>query len=123
VVHAVALLGDSYLSPSLADITIPSVSGYQRGWTTLGIVAGWAMLILGLSYYARNRIRQRSWRTLHRFTALAWIAGLAHSLGEGTDAGEAWFVAATAIVVVPALGLLAIRMVGLAAPRRRETAS
>jgi hypothetical protein len=63
VVHAVALLGDSYLSPSLADITIPFVSGYQRGWTTLGIVAGWAMLILGLSYYARNRIGQRRWRT------------------------------------------------------------
>ena len=123
VVHAVSLLGDSFLSPSLADLTIPFVSGYQRGWTTLGIVAGWAMLILGLSYYARNRIGQRRWRTLHRFTALAWLAGLVHSLGEGTDAGEAWFVAATAIVVVPALGLLAIRMVGLAAPRRRETAS
>jgi sulfoxide reductase heme-binding subunit YedZ len=123
VVHAVALLGDSYLSPSLADITIPFVSGYQRGWTTLGIVAGWAMLALGLSYYARNRIGQRRWRTLHRFTALAWIAGLAHSLGEGTDAGEAWFVAATAIVVVPALALLAIRMLGLPTAPRREVTS
>jgi methionine sulfoxide reductase heme-binding subunit len=119
VVHAGALLGDSYLSPSLADITIPFVSGYQRGWTTLGIVAGWAMIALGLSYYARNRIGVKRWRTLHRFTALAWIAGLAHSLGEGTDAGEAWFLAATAIVVVPALGLLAIRMFG--AQRRSRT--
>jgi methionine sulfoxide reductase heme-binding subunit len=123
VVHAVALLGDSYLSPSLADITIPFVSGYQRGWTTLGIVAGWAMLALGLSYYARNRIGQRRWRTLHRFTALAWIAGLVHSLGEGTDAGEAWFVAATAIVVVPGLALLAIRMLGLPTAPGREVAS
>ena len=123
VVHALALLGDSYLSPSLADITIPFVSGYQRGWTTLGIVAGWAMLALGLSYYARDRIGQRRWRTLHRFTALAWLAGLVHSLGEGTDAGEAWFVAATAIVVVPALALLAVRMLGLPSPPRREAAS
>src|SRR4051794_17495180 len=123
VVHAVALLGDSYLSPSLADITLPFVSGYQRGWTTLGIVAGWAMLALGLSYYARNRIGQRRWRTLHRFTALAWLAGVAHALGEGTDAGAAWFVAATAIVVVPALGLLAIRMFGLPAAPRREVPS
>jgi sulfoxide reductase heme-binding subunit YedZ len=82
VVHAVALLGDSFLSPSLADITIPFVSGYQRGWTTLGIVAGWAMIALGLSYYARDRIGQQRWRKLHRFTALAWVAGLAHSLGE-----------------------------------------
>jgi sulfoxide reductase heme-binding subunit YedZ len=123
VVHAVALLGDSYLSPSLADITIPSVSGYQRGWTTLGIVAGWAMLILGLSYYARNRIGRR-WRTVHRFTALAWLTGLVHSLGDGTDSGEAWFVAAVAIVVLPALALLAIRMFGgQRRPRTTRTSS
>src|SRR3954467_3458360 len=123
VLHAVALLGDSYLSPSLADITIPFASGYQRGWTTLGIVASWAMLALGLSYYARSHIGQRRWRTLHRFTALAWLGGLGHALGEGTDAGQAWFVAATAIVVLPALGLLAVRMVGLPGAPRREVTS
>src|SRR4051812_42018177 len=123
VVHAVALLGDSYLSPSLADITIPFLSGYQRGWTTLGIVAGWAMLGLGLSYYARARIGQQRWKALHRFTALAWLAGVVHSLGEGTDAGQAWFIAATAIVVLPALGLLAIRMLGLPTAPRRQVAS
>ena len=33
-VHALALLGDGFLSPSLADVTIPFVSGYQRLWTT-----------------------------------------------------------------------------------------
>ena len=33
-VHALALLGDSFMAPSLADITIPFVSGYQRLWTT-----------------------------------------------------------------------------------------
>jgi sulfoxide reductase heme-binding subunit YedZ len=113
VVHPVSLLGDSFLSPSIADISIPFVSGYQRGWTTLGIVAGWAMIALGLSYYVRDGIGQQRWKRLHRFTALAWIAGLAHSLGEGTDAGETWFLAATAIVVVPALVLLVVRHVGL----------
>jgi sulfoxide reductase heme-binding subunit YedZ len=124
VVHAVALLGDSFLSPSLADIAIPFVSGYQRGWTTLGIVAGWAMMVLGLSYYVRDRIGPRRWRMMHRFTALAWAAGLVHSLGEGTDAGRVWFLAATAIVTVPALALLALRYAGArsatpAAPPRR----
>src|SRR3954471_2690993 len=81
VVHAVALLGDSFMSPSLADISIPFVSGYMRLWTTVGIVAGWAMIALGLSYYARDRIGQKRWKKLHRFTALAWIAGLVHSFG------------------------------------------
>jgi sulfoxide reductase heme-binding subunit YedZ len=109
VVHAVSLLGDNFLHPSLADITIPFASSYMRLWTTVGIVAGWVLVALGLSYYVRDRIGQQRWRKLHRFTALAWLAGLVHSFGEGTDAGETWFVVATAIVVIPALVLLVIR--------------
>jgi sulfoxide reductase heme-binding subunit YedZ len=110
VVHAVALLGDTYLKPSLADIALPFASSYMTFWTTIGIVAGWMMIILGLSFYARGRIGQQRWRTLHRFTALAWILGLAHSLGEGTDAGTAWFLVATGIVAIPAAALLVARM-------------
>jgi methionine sulfoxide reductase heme-binding subunit len=112
VVHAVALLGDSYLHPGVADIAIPFVSGYMRLWTTVGIVAGWGMIALGLSYYVKDRIGQQRWKKLHRFTALAWLAGLAHSFGEGTDAGETWFVVASAIVVLPAIGLLIVRHLG-----------
>ena len=118
VVHAVALLGDSYLRPSLADVTIPFVSSYMTLWTTIGIVGGWMMVILGLSFYARARIGQQRWRKLHRFMALAWILGLVHSLGEGTDAGTAWFLVATALVTVPAAVLLGQRTAAAGAARR-----
>ena len=110
VIHALSLLGDGFLSPSLADLTVPFVSGYQRWWTSLGILSGWALILLGLSYYARSRIGVARWRVLHRFTALAWIGGLAHSLGEGTDAGEPWFLISVAAVSLPALGLLGARL-------------
>jgi sulfoxide reductase heme-binding subunit YedZ len=110
VVHALALLGDSFLKPSLADIAIPFASGYQRLWTTTGIVAGWMLILLGLSYYFRARIGPARWRSLHRFTALAWVLGVVHAIGEGTDAGTAWFLAAAAAVVVPAGALLAARL-------------
>ena len=109
VVHAGALLGDTYLNPSLTDITIPFASGYKEPWMSIGIVAGWALLALGVSYYFRARIGAARWRRLHRWTALAWLAGIVHSLGEGTDVGQAWFLAAVAIAVVPALVLLAVR--------------
>ena len=112
VVHAGALLGDTYLSPSLADVTMPFVSGYQRLWTTTGIVAGWMLVVLGLSYYARARIGVARWRTLHRFTALAWLLGVLHGIFEGTDAGTAWFLIAAAAAVLPAGGLLVARLSG-----------
>jgi sulfoxide reductase heme-binding subunit YedZ len=118
VVHAVSLLGDRFLHPSVLDISLPFVSGYKTAWTTLGIVAGWALIALGVSYYFRARIGVARWRRLHRFTALAWVLGLAHSLGEGTDAGQLWFLAMVAIVALPALALLATRYGGAREPGR-----
>lgn len=112
-VHALSLLGDSFMHPSLADVTIPFASGYKTWWTTTGIVAGWGLVFLGLSYYARRYIGGRRWRTMHRFTVLAWALGVVHSLGEGTDAGTTWFLAMTAIVVVPALVLFVARSTGI----------
>jgi sulfoxide reductase heme-binding subunit YedZ len=109
-VHGISLLGDSYVHPSLADISIPFLSSYKTLWTSMGIVAFWTMALLGLSYYARSHIGVKRWRKLHRLTALAWMLGIAHSLGEGTDAGQIWFLAMTAIAVVPALALLAVRL-------------
>lgn len=109
-VHALSLLGDGYLKPSLADVTIPFVSGYERLWMSVGIAAGWAFAILGLSYYVRGRIGPARWRALHRFTALAWVLGVLHALMMGTDAGTAWFLLAAALAVIPAGALLLRRL-------------
>ena len=46
-VHGLTLLGDSYLHPSLADVALPFVSSYKTFWTTAGIVAFWALALLG----------------------------------------------------------------------------
>ena len=108
-VHVFALLGDSYLSPSLADLTLPFVSGSKEPGMSIGLVAGWALVALGVSYYFRARIGVARWKRLHRWTALAWLAGIAHSLGQGTDAGTTWFLVCTAVAVVPALVLLVVR--------------
>ncbi len=118
-VHAFSLLGDSYLHPSLGDVTVPFASSYGQPWMTIGIFAGWLTILLGLSYYLRGRIGVQRWRRLHRFTALAWLLGLVHAFGEGTDAGTAWFVVAVGLVVIPALALLAGRLFGGAMPATR----
>ncbi len=110
VVHGLALLGDQFLHPTIFDIAIPFVSGYKTLWTSLGIVGGWGLVLLGLSYYARRWIGAVRWRKLHRFTALAWLAGLVHAIGMGTDAGQLWFLAMLAVVAIPALVLLATRL-------------
>ena len=100
-------------------MTIPLAGSYQRLWTTTGIVAGWMLKALGLSYYARARIGPARWRRLHRFTALAWLLGALHGLFEGTDAGTASFLLSAAAAVPPAAVLLTARLAAQPAPPAR----
>jgi methionine sulfoxide reductase heme-binding subunit len=109
LVHGLSLVGDKYINLSLVDVVVPFAGGYKTGWTSLGIVAAWALVLLGPSYYVRRAIGQKRWVKLHRFTAVAWVAGIVHALGEGTDAGSAWFVLLIATTTVPALLLLTLR--------------
>ena len=87
-----ALLGDGYIKPSLADVTIPFLIDYRPFWTGVGIIGGWMLFLLGVSYYFRTRIGVARWRKLHRWTALAWVFGIVHAVMAGTDAGKAWFL-------------------------------
>jgi sulfoxide reductase heme-binding subunit YedZ len=120
-VHGLTLTGDSFLNQGLAEVTVPFVGSYKTLWTSTGIIAFWMMLLLGLSYYVRAKIGVQRWRMLHRFTALAWILGIVHSLGEGTDAGQLWFLAMSAIAVIPALALLVIRWAGASRSSNQAT--
>jgi len=110
VVHVATLLGDTYFHASIADLTIPFVRNYRGPYMAIGIIGGWGMVALGLSYYVRERIGINRWKILHRFTALAWILGIVHSLGIGTDSGRTWFIAMVAIATGPPLLLLIVRM-------------
>jgi sulfoxide reductase heme-binding subunit YedZ len=120
LIHGFSLLGDSYLKPSILNILVPFSMDLNRFWTGMGVIAGWAMVLLGLSYYVRRHIGIARWKRLHRFTALAWLMGIGHALGQGTDAGQPWFLALLAVPVVPALVLLVLRLAG---PRGRLTSN
>jgi hypothetical protein len=40
------------------------------------------------------------------------FGGVVHTLGAGTDAGQPWFLALAAVVVLPPLALLGMRLFG-----------
>jgi sulfoxide reductase heme-binding subunit YedZ len=54
-------------------------------------------------------IGQKRWVKLHRLTAVAWVLGIVHTLGEGSDASSPWFLLLIASTTVPALALLTLR--------------
>ena len=114
-VHGVTLLGDAWLHPGVAGITIPFVMDFEPVWTGLGIVSGYLAAALGLSFYWRRRIGARRWRSLHRATIVVYVLAVAHTLGSGSDAQEAWVRVPMLLSGVAVFFLLVVRV--LAAPR------
>lgn len=107
--HGLSLLGDSFLSPGLSGIAIPFAGSYRPLWTGLGIIGGYGLVVLGLSYYFRDRIGAARWRRAHRLTAVFWILAVGHTIGAGSDAAQPWFLVASGAMVLPAGLLLGLR--------------
>lgn len=107
--HGLSLLGDSYLHPGVAGIAVPFAGAYRPVFTGIGIVAGYGLAALGLSYYLRDRIGAARWRRLHRLTAVFWTAAIVHTIGAGSDVAQIWFLAISGLLVIPAASLLALR--------------
>ncbi len=108
--HGIALLGDRFLRPGLLGIAIPLVGPYRPAWTAVGIIAGYGLAALGLSYYWRDAIGAARWRRWHRFTALFWLLGIVHTLGSGSDRAVVWFLVLIGSAIVPAGVLVAGRL-------------
>ena len=108
--HGLLLLPDRWLHPGLAGIAVPFAGGYRPVATGLGIVAAYLAALLGLTFYARRRLRPRLWRRSHMATPLVYLLALVHSLAAGTDAGTLWFRGLLALTALPVAVLLAWRV-------------
>jgi sulfoxide reductase heme-binding subunit YedZ len=116
-VHGGSLMGDAWLRPGLAGITIPFALHYRPGFTGLGIIAGYLAVLLGPTFYLRRRIGTRTWRRLHRLTPLIWMLAAVHTLGSGSDASSLWLRGVVLMPVGPIVYLLTVRTF---AGRRRQ---
>lgn len=101
-VHGITLLGDPWLHPGAAGVTVPLAIGYRPAGVALGIVAGYLAALLGLSFYMRKRIGARLWRKAHRATIVVYLLGLGHAFSAGSDASAPlfrWFAIATGVPI------------------------
>jgi len=95
--HGLLLLGDPYLHPGISGITLPFALAAQSAWTGIGIA---------------------TWRWLHRWTLLAYVMCLAHSIGSGTDASSPWMLVLLGAATVPVLAIGTVRLRGVLGARR-----
>lgn len=112
--HGLTLMGDPFLKASITDIAVPFAGDFKRFWVGIGIVGGYIIAALGLSYYVRKRIGAARWRKLHRFTIVGYVMSVGHTIGAGTDKG--WL---TYVVIAPAGPILVLFLQRMLAGRSK----
>lgn len=108
-VHGITLLGDRTLNPGPIGILLPFATPYRPSYTALGIISGYLVAALGLTFYMRKWIGGKRWRQMHRATVVAYVLGVAHAIGAGSDASIPAVRFGLVASVLPAATLFLIR--------------
>ncbi len=117
-IHGVLLGLDHTVPFSLAQILVPGLAPHAPLAVGVGQVALYLMAVVTASFYLRRRIGQRTWRTLHYLTFLAFAGATAHGIAAGTDSGAGWARALYVGAAVTVGFLLTYRIVTAIAARR-----
>ena len=83
--HGAALLLDPTINFGLSAVLVPGAAPWRPLPVAAGIVVGWLVLALAVSFNVRRRIGQRRWRLLHYASFAAFAVGLYHALNVGSD--------------------------------------
>jgi predicted ferric reductase len=84
--HALILMGDKYINYDLAQVLVPfNSTGYKPVWVGWGQIGFYLLAIVGLSFYVRKRLGNRSWRLIHYFSFFMFALALLHGILAGTD--------------------------------------
>jgi predicted ferric reductase len=113
VLHALVLLGDSYIGYTLPQILLPFGGSYQTVWVGLGQIGLYLMALVTFTFYIRRWIGARAWRTIHFLSFLVFALSVLHGVFSGSDSSLPWvfwmYVATSASV----LAMTIYRVVGL----------
>jgi len=120
VLHAGALVVDPVMHFGVLNVLVPGTAPWRPVAVGAGIVAGWLMLALALSFRVRKRIGQRRWRLFHYVSFGAFAIALWHGLSAGTDLKGTTGLVIAAGFAAPVLWLTFARIL-MPRPERRPT--
>ena len=125
-VHGMLLGLDKSVPFTLAQIAVPGLAPYAPLAVAFGQVSLYLTIVVVGSFYLRRRIGQRTWRTLHYLTFLAFVGATVHGIAAGTDSATpgAWWLyvgSSTAVVFLLAYRI-ALSVAGRVVPERPRAA-
>ena len=112
--HMGALLLDPTINFGFAAVLIPFAAPWHPVAVAAGVIAGWLMLMLAVSFRLRARIGQRVWRRLHYASFAAFLLAMLHASTAGTDLAGIGGPILALVAGAPVLWLVLLRIL---APR------
>ena len=85
LVHIVVLLFDKYLPFSILQLFIPFTDTYRPVWVGLGIISFYILLLVTFTFYIRQKIGSKAFRSIHVLSLLSYLGTTLHGLFAGTD--------------------------------------
>ena len=109
-VHLAALIADSYVTFTLADVLVPFASDYQRVGVALGVLGLWLAVAVQVSSLMLRRIPTRLWRRVHLASYALVVVVSVHAVVVGTDALRGYYAGVTVALVLAPLAAVAERL-------------
>ncbi len=85
VTHIIAIATDPWAKVGWSGAFVPFVSTYRPLAVSLGVLAFWLAIAVGLSAALSGRYPGRWWLSLHRFAGITWVLAWSHGLFAGSD--------------------------------------
>ena len=85
IVHVVVLLFDKYLPFSILQLLIPFIDTYRPLWVGMGIISFYLLLLVTFTFYLRQKIGSKAFRSIHIFSLVSYLGTTLHGLFAGTD--------------------------------------
>ncbi|MGA2969217.1 MAG: ferric reductase-like transmembrane domain-containing protein [Acidimicrobiales bacterium] len=113
LIHVLTTIVDSYVATGIISVVVPMTSQFKRVGVALGAISFDLMVAVLVSSVMKSRIENRSWRFIHWFSWLAFIASIVHAYLTGTDtkdgAGLVLVIVCSLVVIGAALWRYAAR--------------
>ena len=118
-IHVLAVWIDPYTKFGWNEVFIPFLTHYRTIWMSLGIVALYLGIAIGISTWIRPLIGYKWWRRLHYLTLALYVLVTVHGIMTGSDSQTGWGIGiyGGSIVVI---GLLLCRRIMLSVNARKQ---
>jgi sulfoxide reductase heme-binding subunit YedZ len=92
VLHVGTLILDPFAHLRVIDTVVPFIGSFKPVWQGLGTVAFDLILAIVITSLFRRWLGARLFTAVHWFTYAMWPIAVIHSIGNGTNGTNKWFL-------------------------------